>query len=112
MKKGAAVMTETGNNIAVVAQDTNKTDNKFRNAKVVVKCAVGGLVVTFVTAVSKSVASLVGGNKIAKFGVQAGGFLVGMWLGGEVSDRIVGFIQDTMNVLEDVKKAIENGGSN
>ena len=97
--------------ICTLANSKPPTNDKMKTVRMVVECTVGSLVEIFMTAVTKSVVGMVGGSKLAKLGVRAGGFLVGMWIGGQVSDHVCGTIEETMNMLEDVKKAIETGGS-
>ena len=80
--------------------------------KSIFKFAIGGLVEIFVGAVTNSVVGNVEGSKIAKAGAKAGGFLVGMMIGDQVSNYIWDEIDGTLEEVEKLKSAIEEGEAN
>lgn len=88
----------------------NKSEERMKYVKIGVECAVGGLVEMFMTAFTKNLLGSVGGSKLARLGVKAGGFLLGMYIGGKVSESVCDSIETTMNMLEEIKAAMETGG--
>lgn len=89
-------------------------NKKSRNEtiKTIIRFAVGGLVELFVGAVTNSVVGNVDGSRFAKAGAKAGGFLVGMMIGDQVSNYICDEIDGTMEEVEKLKAAIEEGEAN
>ncbi len=89
----------------------NENGSSKREAvKTVVRLAVGTLVEIFVGALTNNVVENVDGPKVAKIGAKAGGFLVGMMIGDQVGDYICGEIDDTMEEIDKVKKALDEEG--
>ena len=78
--------------------------------KLAIGLGVGGLVELFTGAGINSVINNVEGGKWAKLGAKAGGYLVGAY----VSDKVTGYICDTIDdSTESFRRMLETGeGSN
>jgi len=82
-------------------------EKRMKVIKGIIKFAVGGLVEIFVGAVTNSVIGGVNGSRAAKLGAKAGGFLVGMYIGDQVSDYILKGVDYGMEQLEELKNAMD-----
>ena len=70
--------------------------------KLAIRFVTGGCVEAFTGAVTEHVISDINKGHLAKLGVKAGGFLVGMYAGDKISDYIIDEIDEmTMDVLND-----------
>lgn len=88
---------------AVVEKKTTGMDI----AKAVIRFAVGGLVEIFIGAATNSIVSRVDGGRVAKLGAKAGGFLVGLMIGDQVSNYVCDTIDETMYEIEELKEAMD-----
>lgn len=84
-----------------------RKEERIKTVKTVIRFVVGGLVEIFVGAATNAITGRVNGSRPAKIGAKAGGFLVGVYLGDQVSNYICGEIDNTMKQLEELKQAIE-----
>ena len=82
-------------------------NSKMKTIKTVIRFAVVGLVEIFIGAATNSIVGRVDGSRTAKLGAKAGGFLVGMYIGDQVSNYICDEINNAMTQMEDLKEAIE-----
>ena len=89
--------------------EVTKKESRMKVIKTAIRFAVGGLVEIFVGAVTNNVVGGGEGSKIAKLGAKAGGFLVGMYIGDQVADHICESIDDTLEELDKLKDAMEEG---
>lgn len=87
--------------------EVTKKGSRMKAVKTIIRFAVGGLVEIFVGAVTNNVVGGVEGSKIAKLGAKAGGFLVGMYIGDQVSEHICDQIDSAMDELDALKAKIE-----
>lgn len=89
-----------------VEKDIRRED-KMKTIKTGVRYVVIGLVATFVGAVTNSVVGRVDGPRIAKIGAKAGGMLVGLHVGDQVSDYVLGIMDKTAAKLEEIKAEMD-----
>ena len=82
-------------------------EKRTKIIKGVIRFTVVGLVEIFVGALTNSVVGRVDGSKIAKVGAKAGGFLVGMYIGDQVSNYICKGIDEATEKFENLKAAID-----
>lgn len=82
-------------------------ENRIKTVKGIIRLAITGLVEAFVGAATNIVVSRTDNSRLARFGAKAGGFLVGMYLGEQVSDHICSSIDETMKDIEDLKNQID-----
>lgn len=80
---------------------------KEKLVKEIIKFAVGGLVELFVGALTNSVVGRVEGTKIAKLSAKAGGFLVGMYIGDQVSEYIIAEADGAFKQFQELKETID-----
>lgn len=80
---------------------------KFERFKPYIQVGITGLVEFFTNAITNAVISHVDGGKLAKWGAKAGGALVGLMIGGQVSDYICDGIDGFMDDLDEFKMAID-----
>ena len=68
--------------------------------KLAIRFVTGGFVDAFAGAVTEHVISDINKGRLAKLGVKAGGFLVGMYAGDKISEYVVNEIDEiTMDIL-------------
>ena len=82
---------------------------KFKFIRLAISVAVTTLVEVFVGAATNGVMHNVDGGRLAKMSAKAGGFLVGMWLGGQVSDYVCDNIDNTLSDIDEIKEQLEEG---
>lgn len=76
-------------------------------AKSVIRFVVGGLVEIFIGAATNSIVSRVDGSKAAKLGAKAGGFLVGLMIGDQVSEYVCDTFDEAMDTINEFKQAMD-----
>lgn len=76
-------------------------------AKGVIRFVVGGLVEIFIGAATNSIVSRVDGSKAAKLGAKAGGFLVGLMIGDQVSEYVCDTFDEAMDTIDEFRQAID-----
>ena len=81
----------------------------IETTKTVVKFGVIGLVALFVGAATNNIVDGVKAVKLAKIGAKAGGILLGIYAGKQVSDFACEFIDGAGEKLDEIKETIEEG---
>lgn len=80
---------------------------KFEKFKPYIQVGITALVEFFTGAVINTVVSHVDGGKIAKYGAKAGGALVGLKVGSDVTDYICDGIEGFLDDMDEFKEAID-----
>lgn len=89
--------------------EEEKTKGKGRTVfKWILRFTVGILAEIFMGAVTNSVLANTEGNRVARIGAKAGGFLVGMAVSDHVSNFICDEVDEALEDLDDIKEAMDN----